>query len=133
MPMADSANDKERISMTNPTEPQQDTPRRRGRPPGHSKSAAELAALSAAAQAMWAERQASGDGMQQFSNTMSAAASARWARHRARTPDMVLFETAIHAIEKARKAGMEEEDIQEILCQALGLDERTASKSESVG
>lgn len=111
--------------MTNPTESQQDARHPGGRPVGHVKSAAERAALSAGAKARWAAR------TEEQIAAISAARSAAFAARRARTPDMVLFETAIKAIEKARKAGMEEEDIQEILAQALGLDERPASKSES--
>ena len=99
--------------MSVSTEDQQKHPG--GRPVGHVKSESERQALSAGAKNRWAARTP-----EQIA-AISAKKSAAWAARRTRTPDMVLFETAIHAIEKARKAGMEEEDIQEILAQALGL------------
>lgn len=97
------------------TEDQQDEHPRGGRPVGHVKSDAERAALSEGQKARWASR------TPEEIAAISAKKRATWAARRTRTADMVLFETVIHAIEKARKAGMEEEDIQEICAQALGL------------
>jgi hypothetical protein len=84
--------------MTNPTEDQQEDVPKRGRPVGSPKSEAEIAAIS-------------------------AAAKARWAARRAMTPEMVLYSDTIRAIETARQADIQEEDIQELIAQALGLGE----------